>query len=194
MLGAATLLRSRRTDFALLAATEMGKPLAEAEAEVAKCALTCDFYAENARATVLTIPCRRTGRDRGAAEFRHLRADRRGRRDHAVELSVLAGGPLRGPGADGGKRGAPEALAQRVRLAIERLFLDAGFPPGLFATLLVSDASTPAVFERLIADPRVAAVTLTGGERAGAAVGAAAGRALKPTVLELGGLRPLSWS
>jgi succinate-semialdehyde dehydrogenase / glutarate-semialdehyde dehydrogenase len=75
-------------------------------------------------------------------------------------------------------------------LAIERLILDAGFPPGLFATLLVSDASTPAVTERLIADPRVAAVTLTGSEHAGAAVGAAAGRALKPRVLELGGSDP----
>jgi succinate-semialdehyde dehydrogenase/glutarate-semialdehyde dehydrogenase len=71
-------------------------------------------------------------------------------------------------------------------LALEELFREAGAPAGVFQTLLVESGRVDA----LIADPRVAAVTLTGSEGAGAAVGAAAGRALKPSVLELGGSDP----
>jgi succinate-semialdehyde dehydrogenase / glutarate-semialdehyde dehydrogenase len=75
-------------------------------------------------------------------------------------------------------------------LAVEQLLAAAGAPPGLFRTLLVGDASVGEATERLIADPRLSAVTLTGSERAGAAVGPAAGRALKKCVLELGGADP----
>jgi succinate-semialdehyde dehydrogenase/glutarate-semialdehyde dehydrogenase len=188
MLGAATLLRSRRTDFALLAATEMGKPLAEAEAEVDKCALTCDFYAENAQ-QFLADELVETEAQESFVIFEPI----------GVVVAIM---PWNFPFWQVVRFAAPALMAGNgallkhspnvsgCALAIERLFLDAGFPPGLFATLLVSDANTPAVTERLIADPRVAAVTLTGSERAGAAVGAAAGRALKPTVLELGGSDP----
>jgi succinate-semialdehyde dehydrogenase / glutarate-semialdehyde dehydrogenase len=188
MLGAATLLRSRRTEFALLAATEMGKPLAEAEAEVDKCALTCDFYAENAQ-QFLADERVETEADKSLVVFEPI----------GVVLAIM---PWNFPFWQVVRFAAPALMAGNgallkhspnvsgCALAIEQLFLDAGFPPGLFATLLVSDASTRAVTERLIADPRVAAVTLTGSERAGAAVGAAAGRALKPTVLELGGSDP----
>jgi acyl-CoA reductase-like NAD-dependent aldehyde dehydrogenase len=72
-------------------------------------------------------------------------------------------------------------------LAIEQLFLAAGFPEHLLRTLVVDEPDVPATIERLIADDRIAAVTLTGSNRAGAAVGAAAGRASKKSVLELGG-------
>ncbi len=75
-------------------------------------------------------------------------------------------------------------------VAVEELFTRAGFPPGLFRTLLVTDASVGDATGRLLDDPRVAAVTLTGSERAGAAVGATAGRALKKCVLEVGGSDP----
>ena len=75
-------------------------------------------------------------------------------------------------------------------LAIEAAFTDAGLPSGLFRALLVGDAVVGDVTARIIEDPRVAAVTLTGSERAGTAVGAAAGRALKKSVLELGGSDP----
>jgi succinate-semialdehyde dehydrogenase/glutarate-semialdehyde dehydrogenase len=67
----------------------------------------------------------------------------------------------------------------RCALAIEELFERAGVPEGLFRTLLVTDASVNEATGRLLGDPRVGAVTLTGSERAGAAVGATAGRALK---------------
>jgi succinate-semialdehyde dehydrogenase / glutarate-semialdehyde dehydrogenase len=78
----------------------------------------------------------------------------------------------------------------RCALAIEELFERAGVPEGLFRTLLVTDASVNEATGRLLGDPRVGAVTLTGSERAGAAVGATAGRALKKCVLELGRLDP----
>jgi succinate-semialdehyde dehydrogenase / glutarate-semialdehyde dehydrogenase len=66
----------------------------------------------------------------------------------------------------------------------------AGLPEGLFTTLLVAEADVPSTTERLIADPRIGAVTITGSERAGSAVGAIAGREIKKSVLELGGSDP----
>lgn len=72
-------------------------------------------------------------------------------------------------------------------LVLGELFEAAGFPAGLVGVLVVDEPEVPATIERLIADPQIAAVTLTGSNRAGEAVGAAAGRASKPSVLELGG-------
>ena len=75
-------------------------------------------------------------------------------------------------------------------LACQHILTAAGLPDGLFTTLLVAEPQVPAVTERLIADPRVGAVTITGSERAGSAVGAIAGREIKKSVLELGGSDP----
>jgi succinate-semialdehyde dehydrogenase/glutarate-semialdehyde dehydrogenase len=72
-------------------------------------------------------------------------------------------------------------------VAVQRIVTAAGAPAGLFGALVVAEADVPAVTQRLIADPRVGAVTITGSERAGRAVGAAAGDAIKKSVLELGG-------
>ena len=75
-------------------------------------------------------------------------------------------------------------------LAIEELFADAGAPAGLFRALVVAAEDVPAVSPRVVEDPRVAAVTLTGSERAGSSIAAVAGAAIKKTVLELGGSDP----
>ena len=72
-------------------------------------------------------------------------------------------------------------------LAIEKLFADAGFPKGVFTSLLVSDNATA---EQLAAHPSLAAITLTGSERAGSIVASIAGKSLKKTVMELGGSDP----
>ena len=81
MLGAARLLRSRRTEFALLAAAEMGKPLAEADAEVDKCALTCDFYAEKPSNSLPTNGSRPRRRRVSSSSSRSACGS-----DHAVEF------------------------------------------------------------------------------------------------------------
>ncbi len=75
-------------------------------------------------------------------------------------------------------------------LAIEDILRDAGLPSDVFRSLVIAEPDVPAATERLITDPRVAAVSLTGSERAGAAVAAAAGRALKKSLLQLGDSDP----
>jgi succinate-semialdehyde dehydrogenase/glutarate-semialdehyde dehydrogenase len=75
-------------------------------------------------------------------------------------------------------------------LAIQRVFREAGLPVNVFRSLVVEESAVPEITQILIADSRVAAVSLTGSERAGMAIGAAAGRAVKKSVLELGGSDP----
>ena len=138
------------------------------------------------------VPGRRAGGDRRLRQLGRLPAAGRGAGHHALELPLLAGAPVRRPGPHGRQRRPAQALAQRARLRPGRrgAAARAGLPPGLFRALLVADASVTEATGRLLADPRVAAVTLTGSARAGAAVGAGAGRALKKCVLELGGSDP----
>ncbi len=105
-----------------------------------------------------------------------------------MELPALAGDPLRRPEPDGRERGllkhAPNVCGCAVEL--EKLFADAGFPPGVFTTLLVDVPAINAIIEH----PTLVAVTLTGSERAGRAVAAQAGAVGKKVVLELGGSDP----
>jgi succinate-semialdehyde dehydrogenase / glutarate-semialdehyde dehydrogenase len=178
---AAGLLRGRKSEFARTMALEMGKPIAQGEAEVEKCAWTCEYYAEHAAAMLAEQP-RQTDASRSYVRFDPLGP-------------VLAVMPWNFPFWQVFRFAAPALMAgnaavlkhasnvPRCALQIERVLGDAGFPRGLFATALVGSAAVAG----LIADPRIVAVTLTGSEHAGMQVAERAGHALKKTVLELGG-------
>ena len=183
VLRAAGALMEAETDtLAAIAATEMGKTLRAARDEVTKCAATCRYYAEHAEDFLR--PESVAGADEGVW-FQPLGA-------------VLAVMPWNFPYWQVVRFVAPALAAGNVALlkhasnvpqcalALVDLFLRAGAPAGAFQTLLIGSDEVAAV----IADPRVAAVTLTGSEPAGRAVAALAGKHLKKTVLELGGSDP----
>ena len=189
--GRATLLRSlartlRRETHALAqtAVREMGKPIVQARAEVEKCAWTCEFFADNAE-SLLAARVVDSNAAQSYVAFRPL----------GVIFAIM---PWNFPYWQVFRAAAPALMAgnamvlkhadntTRCALEIERIFKQAGAPAGLFRTLLIGHDDADA----RIADERIAAVTLTGSERAGIAVGSAAGGALKKCVLELGGSDP----
>lgn len=181
---AAALLRERAPELARLMALEMGKPVKDGAAEVTKCAWVCEHYADHAHAYLAP---REEPSDAGRS---YVRFDPLG-----VILAVM---PWNFPYWQVFRFIAPHLMAgnggllkhasnvPQCALSIEQVMHDAGFPQGLFRTLLVGSQGVRA----LILDDRVAAVTLTGSEPAGRSVAAAAGEALKPSVLELGGSDP----
>jgi succinate-semialdehyde dehydrogenase/glutarate-semialdehyde dehydrogenase len=181
----ADLLDAEREALARLATLEMGKPIVASRQEVAKCALLCRYYADEAPAMLAPERVRRDGVEDGAVHFLPL----------GVLLAIM---PWNFPYWQAIRAAAPALAAGNVvmlkhasnvpqcALAIERLCVAAGARDGAFTTLLISGARAGA----LIDDPRIAAVTLTGSEAAGRDVGARAGRAVKPCVLELGGSDP----
>jgi succinate-semialdehyde dehydrogenase/glutarate-semialdehyde dehydrogenase len=181
---AAELLEERSAALAELMAVEMGKPLDQGAAEVGKCAWVCRHYAEHAAAYLAPEEIA-TEAARSYVTYVPLG-------------TVLAIMPWNFPCWQVFRFAAPTLMAGNAcllkhapsvtgtALAIEELFLEAGLPAGLFATLVVDVDRVPA----LIDDARVAAVTLTGSTRAGRAVAARAGAALKKVVLELGGSDP----
>jgi acyl-CoA reductase-like NAD-dependent aldehyde dehydrogenase len=181
----ATELRRQKDTFAALITAEMGKPLAEAAAELEKSAVTAEYYADHAEAIL--------GDEQVAIDGAEVWVSY-----EPVGL-VLAVMPWNFPVWQVMRFAIPSTTAGNgvllkhspnvtgSALALQQLFVDAGLPEHLLTTLVVAEADVPAVTESLIADDRVAAVTLTGSNRAGAAVGAAAGRASKKSVLELGG-------
>jgi succinate-semialdehyde dehydrogenase/glutarate-semialdehyde dehydrogenase len=180
----ADALTSRRDALATLMAREMGKPITQGRAEVDKCAWICRFYAEHAPAMLSP-----QGVDLGAGHAQ-VRFDPLG--------AILAIMPWNFPLWQLFRFAAPTLAAGNVVLlkhapnvfgcadAIAQLFEAAGAPAGVFASLRIDTDQAAA----LIRDPRVAGVTLTGSTRAGRAVGALAGAAIKPCVLELGGADP----
>jgi acyl-CoA reductase-like NAD-dependent aldehyde dehydrogenase len=181
---AAQTLRSGLKELSELITMEMGKPIGQAEAEVEKCAVGCEYFADHA-ASYLAIEPIKTDADQSYVRYEPLGA-------------ILAIMPWNFPFWQVFRFAAPALAAGNVgvlkhapnvpgcSLAIERIFHDAGFPPGVFTSLLID---TPAV-ESIIQNPVIAAVTLTGSSRAGSTVAAQAGKALKKSVLELGGSDP----
>jgi len=182
---AADLMEATREALARLATLEMGKPIEASRQEVAKCALACRYYADMTPALLAPERVVRDGHEDGAVHFHPL----------GVLLAIM---PWNFPYWQAIRAAAPALAAGNVvmlkhasnvpqcSLAIERLFADAGAPDGVFTSLLISGTRAGA----LIDDSRIAAVTLTGSEAAGRDVGARAGRAVKPCVLELGGSDP----
>jgi succinate-semialdehyde dehydrogenase / glutarate-semialdehyde dehydrogenase len=178
-------LRHGRDELARLISTEMGKPIAEAEAEVEKCAGCCDFYASAGPAQLADEVVDVATPERGLVVFEPL----------GVVLAVM---PWNFPLWQVFRFFAPALLAGNVAvlkhasnvpgcaLAIQRLVEAAGAEPGLLRTVLIPGSAVG----RLIADPRVAAVTLTGSTEVGREVASAAGAVIKKQVLELGGSDP----
>lgn len=181
----AKTLRAQRAELARHITEEMGKPIAEAEAEVDKCAWNCEFYADNAESFLANESAPSTASQSYVA-FRPL----------GVVLAVMPWNyPLWqvfrfvAPGLMAGNTGVLKHASNVTRsaLEIERVIEEAaasvGAPAHLFQTVITPGSKV----ERLIKDPRIAAVTLTGSDPAGVSVATAAGSVLKKCVLELGG-------
>jgi len=182
--GTADILETERQRFAELMVAEMGKPIQEAIAEVDKCVWVCRHYADRAPAYL--------------ADF-EIQTPAQKSFTRCLPLGiVLAVMPWNFPFWQVFRFAAPALMAGNVgllkpasnvpqcALAIEEIFQRAGLPDGAFQTLL----SPGRAIADIVADERIRAATLTGSEGAGASLAAAAGRALKKTVLELGGSDP----
>jgi len=184
LLRVAGLLEAEKNRFSHLITTEMGKPVRAAANEIEKSARACRYYAQVAAASLAdeVIPT--------VARASYIRYEPLG--------PVLAVMPWNFPFWQVIRIAAPTLMAGNVMLlkhasnvpqcalAVEELFRRAGFPAGAFQTLLISSEDVASV----IADTRVAAITLTGGESAGSHVASCAGRHIKKSVLELGGSDP----
>lgn len=181
---AGEILVARKEEFARLMTLEMGKPFAAAAAEAEKSATACAYYADNAE---LFLSNQRVAVEDGEAWIAFQPV--------GVVLAVM---PWNFPFGQVFRFAAPAIMAgnagilkhasnvPQCALAIESVFREAGFAEGLFQTLLIPADGVDA----LIADSRIAAVTLTGSDGAGRAVAAAAGKHLKKSVVELGGSDP----
>ncbi|MCF7531001.1 NAD-dependent succinate-semialdehyde dehydrogenase [Pseudomonas petrae] len=178
----ADTLRERSESFAALITAEMGKTLAAARGEVEKCAATIEWIADNGPAILADEPVKVDGDDEVHVSFLPI----------GTVLAVMpwnfplwqvirASGPIMLSGNGFMLKHAPNVMGSAY--ALQEAYEAAGFPKGLF-TNLIADNDTVA---RTIEDPRIAAVTLTGSMRAGSAVAATAGKALKKSLLELGG-------
>ena len=184
MKNAAAILREQKNEFGKILTLEMGKPITQAMAEVEKCALVCDYYAENAE-NILREEIIATDASESFVRFDPL----------GIVLAVM---PWNFPFWQVFRFAAPALMAGNVcllkhasnvpmsALAIEDIFLKAGFPKDVFRTLLIGSHTV----EEVINHPKIKAVTLTGSEPAGKKVAESCGKVLKKTVLELGGSDP----
>ncbi len=181
---AAEILERDKLRFGQMMTTEMGKTIKSAIAEVEKCALVCRYYAEHSAEYLADVPAS-TDASKSFVRYQPL----------GIILAVM---PWNFPFWQVFRFGAPALMAGNVgllkhasnvpqcALAIEEIFREAGFPEGVFQTLLITADQVATI----VTDPRVKAATLTGSESAGASLAATAGKELKKVVLELGGSDP----
>ena len=180
----ASALRANKDRLAAMITAEMGKPIAESEGEIEKCAVTCDFYVEAAPRFLADETVASNASD-SAIVYDPI----------GVVLAIM---PWNYPFWQFFRFAAPAFAAgngailkhannvPQCALAIEDVMREAGCPEGLFRTLLINTDKIAGI----IADDRIAAVTLTGSTEVGAIVASQAGKALKKQVLELGGSDP----
>ncbi len=177
-------LRNKSVELGTLLSQEVGKPLKSAKGEIEKCAWVCDYYADNAEA-FLKNELIETDASKSYIQYQPL----------GIVLAVM---PWNFPFWQVMRFAAPAVMAGNVGIlkhasnvpqcanALEAIFIEAGFPTGVFQNFLVRSGRV----EKIIRDPRVKAVTLTGSEYAGQQVASVAGQEIKKTVLELGGSDP----
>ncbi|WP_427918718.1 aldehyde dehydrogenase family protein [Streptomyces sp. cg40] len=186
--GVGKVLTERKERYAALITAEMGKPITESLGEIDKCAWNCEVVADRAPEWLADHGIA-SGASRSWLSYEPL----------GVVFAVM---PWNFPfwqvlrfacaalaaGNAALLKHSPDVTG--CALAIEKLFVGAGAPEGLFRSLVVAAEDVPAVSRRVVEDPRVAAVTFTGSERAGSSIAAVAGAAVKKSVLELGGSDP----
>lgn len=184
MLNAAKELRHNKEKYAEILTLEMGKPIKQSYAEVEKCAWVCEYYAENTE-KILADEIIESDADESYVRFDPI----------GIVLAVM---PWNFPYWQVFRFAAPALMAGNVGLlkhasnvpmsamAIEEVFINAGFPKNVFSNLLIGSSKVKNVIEH----PLVKAATLTGSEIAGKKVAEACGANLKKTVMELGGSDP----
>jgi len=184
MRNAADLLNKNIEQYATIISQEMGKPMTSARSEIKKCAWVCDHYADNAE-EYLQARSIATEMTKSFVSYQPL----------GIVFAIMPWNfpfwqvfrfavPTLMAGNSGLLKHAP--ISTGAGLAIEKIFLDAGFPENLFRTVILDNPGAA----KVIANPKIVAVTLTGSERAGSIVGAEAAKSLKRVVLELGGSDP----
>lgn len=182
---AAAQLRSQSKELAEIMAVEMGKPIRMGEEEAFKCAAVCDYYADEGESMLAPLPVEGVG-SKAYVSFEPL----------GTVLTVM---PWNFPFWQVFRIAAPSLMAgntvvlkhasnvPQCALAIEKIFVDAGFPANVFRTLLIGASQVETVLDH----KSVFAVSLTGSASAGQKVASAAGARLKKSVMELGGSDPL---